>query len=397
MRSITLLAVVALTWPTQGKAHDLVLSERQGGALHDLASLAKSVKTPEAVESGEVAGIRRNLSAFTQHEREDLPECAAFRSLPANEQAVVQRWLAADAWLESLAPVVPSPWVTACRLNSDNPSDVASAILDLGSSEFNGPWVQVVTRMASDSRPVVRLGGGVLAKVGTLFVGPREPFERIARNLVTDRDPDVAAKFAVAHVYDFHLHRLMDLLFERLKDGRRISGADGVLRSVGPTVGESVLVGLRQNLFSWRTRYHETELSRSEASEVGEVGLSAWWKQHRATWRFTPPREKWRTSLDTAVTLVPGASQSVGDPAASINIRLEECRFWTEGLDWPRHTLAAELCDGGGNMELRIGNPDHEFGWVAKASAGDAIAEAIAIPGPGRSVRIRLWLWRESR
>ena len=393
--TVLLGAVVVLT-SAPALPHDLVLTERQSQALQDLALLAGNTKSPDGLNQESVDRVRRDLATFTTHDREDLPNCELFRTLPTKGQAVLRRWIDADAWMDSLAQVVQSPWGTACRMASTAPSDISGAILDLASAPFGAQWERVLVRASADGRPQVRLGAGVLAKVGTLFDGPKEPYERIAQNLITDRDPNVAAKFGMAHVYDFHSRRLIDLLCARTKDTRTLSSAEGVLRSAGPTVGESVVVGLRQNLFSWRSRYHDQELPRDKVQTWVAEDVTGWWAQNGKVWRFGPTQAKWKPLIDHVVTARVGESLRVDGVGGVVTVRIEECRFWSDEQDWPRYTLAAECVDASGDIELRMGNPDHEFGWVAKASAERVLAEAIAIPAPGNAVRVRVWLWQRT-
>jgi len=215
---------------------------------------------------------------------------------------------------------LPDAWAEALLLGSPRATDWHEGVRLLRRRPFDAGLEQVAVALASDPRPDVRLAAGRLAK--TLFVFGRrsDGLERVARRLLVDRVPNVAALFAAYDAHAFESRGIVDLMVARLHDDRELELAPGILAGTGK-VRDYVLARLRDEFFWWRS-------SRPFTYRPGPEEIAAWWRTHRKAFVFGPDDRGSGEALDWTGECRIGERAKAEGPAGPFWI---EVRSYEEG------------------------------------------------------------------
>ena len=251
MRSMTRTAVgvavvVLLSW-SSGAAHDFELNRDQKRELKQAAELLRAY--PE-LDIEKLHEVRRILRSFKPAELEHLNHCAEFKQLQEVPRNVLGHAARAIAFGRTHEPNLSSPWEIALRMGSASTRDWMAGIRLLRRRPFDANLEKVVVALATDPRPEVRLSAVRLAKLLVVFRGPSPTCVAIAKRLVVDPMPNVAA-FSIPEAIEIGDLELVDLLVSRLRDTRPlVRGTSETLRG-GGKVGTSCRNRLSHEFFGW--------------------------------------------------------------------------------------------------------------------------------------------------
>lgn len=365
-------------------AHDFELSPTQREELRSAVS-----QFGGGVDGKQLSALAKVLTSFTPAELRHLEHAPQFTKLPGHIRGALGRAVRSLAFARTHQAYLRDPWEIAYLMGSETPRDWLAGIRLLRRQPLDGALEQIAVTLSTDPRPEVRLGAGRLAKMLTVLRGPSEKCEAVARRVLVDRVPNVAAMFATFDAHEFQRGTIR-LLVARLEDSRRLGPASGVLRGTG-TVSEHVHMRLSEEFFWWR---YDLPVDY----KVSRDAITAWWKRHGGQYESGPEPAKWRRILEWRGTCEVGRKTKVrtDDGPVWLEVRKYEEHWFG---DKPVYTaLVAVWRDTTADAPwLSFGPKANEDGEGVRSESSDESSrrrgELLMAPDSKGRIRMRARIW----
>ncbi len=260
------LLIVAATECVRAHEHTLTPSHR--------AAVERAAELLDTDVDGELARrVGTALACIPPKQLGHLSHTKTFRRLSADHKRRLSQAISGIRFANRHRGHLEDPWTIGVQLASSSKRDQYLAIQALAKLPLNASFLRILADLVMHREPVVRRGAGHLAKVYSIFKGADDTCRAIAKRLLVDRDPNVAAFFAVHDAYEFQDLEITDLMVARMRD-RRASPSDTGSTPAYDTVGRAIQQRLAKAFFG------------SFDAPVPAADIAAWWKRHRKTVRF---------------------------------------------------------------------------------------------------------------
>ncbi len=380
---IALVCVFSATTP----ARDLDLSSSQRLQLEQVQPMLR-----KHVDLSLARRVRQMLSAFTLRDLANLSNTGEFKALDA-EQRIALSQIADTVVFAGTHANLKKPWKIGFLVASPKSAARFRALYLLLRETFDDDLDAVANALVLSDKPELRLAAGRIAKLLTLFHGPSAARVAIAKRLLNDPVPNVAALFAVHDAHGFESKEVVDVMVKKLTDRRELQrNVPEGLQAWEGTVASAIRETLRAEFLL----HFE---AKGSWGKITNRKLRTWWRNNRARYSFGPEPGRWTLVASWKGKCTLAQATKIGRPNDRISVKIDAYdESWTHGRPHFSGAVHFHWLDRTDDF-AGVGPNNAEMGARARGRLGPDSMEVVyyVVPNHKDQYRVFFRLWAKRR